>query len=357
MERYWSPLAEADPASPKGPRWGDPQAPEEAVRYRLIADVPLGAFLSGGIDSRAVVAEMRSSRASGAHVLDRVRGTRVQRSARRGGRRARAGDRSHRADRAAGRRTAVRRGRARLRRAVRGLLGGPDAAGLAARRRHVKVALSGDGGDELFGGYTRYLDLARGAVPMPAPARHAMGAFARRLPHGARAQPAPRALPHPVGRYAGMVAYPLDRRGGRRRTPGRGRRGGLWKTLLDALGAGLRSRSTRPPDARGSPQLSSGGHPDEGRPDEHGGLVEARVPLLDHGSSNSHLASEPAEAEGGTGKWIFRRAIRGLVPSRLRSPKQGFGIPLRLWLRNEVRHRWTRCAHRHRSASSSWRPR
>jgi asparagine synthase (glutamine-hydrolysing) len=42
----------------------------------------------------------------------------------------------------------------------------------------------------------------------------------------------------------------------------------------------------------------------------------------------------------GTGKWIFRRAIKDLVPPEVFTrPKQGFGVPLRLWFRGELRPR------------------
>ena len=69
--------------------------------------------------------------------------------------------------------------------------------------------------------------------------------------------------------------------------------------------------------------------------------LEARVPLLDH-----HLVefaiSLPARFRwrDGTGKWVFRQAIRDLVPPGvLGKRKQGFGVPLRNWFRGPLRHR------------------
>jgi asparagine synthase (glutamine-hydrolysing) len=120
VERYWTPvraevaIGEADAVAELRRLLSD------AVRSHLESEVPLGAFLSGGVDSSAVVAEMaRQLDRPGAHVLDRLRRRRVQRgAARRAGRRGRR-HRPHRADRAPGRRRARRAGGARLRRAVR----------------------------------------------------------------------------------------------------------------------------------------------------------------------------------------------------------------------------------------------
>ena len=137
---------------------------QQAVRRRLIADVPLGAFLSGGIDSALVVATMRrlgvTPKTYSVGFLDSP-------------------DTEH----VYAREIAERLGCEHHEIVIR-----PDAIELAPRiaaaldepngdssclptfllseftRKHVTVALSGDGGDEMFGGYGRYLDTWRESV-------------------------------------------------------------------------------------------------------------------------------------------------------------------------------------------------
>ena len=137
----------------------------------MISDVPLGAFLSGGIDSATVVALMAGRVDAGQDLLDRVRGGEPQR-------------------------IAVRpQGRAALRTDHHEFIVKPDAAEVIpllvrhynepfadssalptyyvsqVTRAHVTVALSGDGGDESFSGYDRYGEILRwslaDAVPYP----------------------------------------------------------------------------------------------------------------------------------------------------------------------------------------------
>ena len=130
----------------------------ESVRLRMISEVPLGAFLSGGVDSSAVVAMMAGlSRDAGQHLLDRVRRSGVRRVAlRAAGRRAL----SH----AATTSSSVESDDFDLIDTLARLYDEPYADSSAIptyrvcqlARKHVTVALSGDGGDESFGGYRRY---------------------------------------------------------------------------------------------------------------------------------------------------------------------------------------------------------
>ncbi len=161
---------------------------DAAVRARMMADVPLGAFLSGGIDSGAVtsLAAMAAEPAAG-HVHHRLLPAR------------RTSGRTPRWSPSATRTRHVAENGAALdylamAREIPRLFGEPfgdhsavptlAVAGLA--RRHVTVALSGDGGDEVFAGYRRYrfhmlAEAARRLLPAGL-RRGAVGALARAYP-------------------------------------------------------------------------------------------------------------------------------------------------------------------------------
>ena len=145
-----------------------------ATRRRMVADVPLGAFLSGGIDSSAVVAAMAEASA---------RRSRRSRSASR----ARPSTSSHYARRSAQlfgtehQEFVVRPDAIEMLPKVVRQYGEPfaDPSAIPAfylselTRSKVTVALNGDGGDESFGGYTRYVANRLGArldrLPLRAP--------------------------------------------------------------------------------------------------------------------------------------------------------------------------------------------
>jgi asparagine synthase (glutamine-hydrolysing) len=343
VERYWTPVREEVAVGPADAVAELRRLLSDAVRSHLESEVPLGAFLSGGVDSSAVVAEM-------ARQLDRpVRTFSIGFDV----------DAFNEAPHAA--RVAAALGTEHTELIVR-----PDADALVERvvlgfdepfadssalptylvaelaRQHVTVALSGDGGDELFAGYTRYAELM-GRRELPAWARRVLAPAARALPHGAygrnRLLDLSRALRQ---RYATTVASPLaEAEGGvgRGLLPGVGEPidAPLRELFASAAGRDLLTQLTLvdlqsylPGDIltkvdRMSMAVS----------------LEARVPLLDHPLVEFAVSLPSAlKLRDGTGKWIFREAIRDLVPaSVLEKPKQGFAVPLAQWFRGPLRYR------------------
>jgi asparagine synthase (glutamine-hydrolysing) len=219
-------------------------------------------------------------------------------------------------------------------------------------RRHVTVALNGDGGDENFGGYTRYLPL-RGDVllGLPRPVRAVLATVGRVLGPGpregstrarlARATTAAALAPH--ARYATAMAY-FD---GRSRTR-------LYTNEMLALAGSLDKpeglferafagsdaqdpvnrlldvdvRTYLPGDLLVKMDIASMAH-----------SLEVRSPLLDH-KFMEMSASLPGEWKVGDGttKRIFKDALRPwLPPSILDRPKAGFSVPLAHWFRSELR--------------------
>ena len=209
-------------------------------------------------------------------------------------------------------------------------------------REHVTVALSGDGGDELFGGYTRYAELLT-RHQLPAVARGVLARVAAHLPHGAfgrnRLLDMSRTL---QGRYAATVAVPPDvREGGMLSAPLAAGIPPMDELLSAAFspvaGRDLLSQMTAvdlatylPGDIltkvdRMSMSVS----------------LEARVPLLDHHIVEFAMSlPSRLKQRNGVGKWLLREAITGLVPPRVLShPKTGFGVPFEHWFRADLRYR------------------
>ena len=162
-----------------------------AVELRLQSEVPLGAFLSGGIDSTIIVGLMpQLAGRAGADVLHRLSGAGVRRDALRPRRRPSGSARCTRSSRCGPTRWRSCRGwsgttTSRLP-TVRPC---PRGTSRKLTRQHVTVALTGDGGDELFAGYPRYqaVWLADGFDRLPGWLRRLLGRpLWQRLPAGTR---------------------------------------------------------------------------------------------------------------------------------------------------------------------------
>ncbi|HEV8323100.1 MAG TPA: asparagine synthase (glutamine-hydrolyzing) [Myxococcota bacterium] len=327
----------------------------EAVARRLVADVPLGLFLSGGLDSSAIAAAMVETlpprdvrtfsiafddpsfdESAHARAVAQHLGTRHE---------------EERLDVAAARDVLP---------AVAAVLDEPlgDASVLPTyllakfTRRHVTVALGGDGGDELLSGYpTFYADrAARLVARVPAPLYRAARALADRLP---------------VSRRNLSFDFKLKQflKGARR---GDDERHAVWLGSFDpaeraaVLAPDLaRAVAAEAPDpfAEVRRRLEVARRHTRGREDELSAYylqfylgedvltkvdratmaasLEARAPLLDTRFAQ-FAARLPARLKrrGTTTKYLLRKALEGRLPRAiLARPKKGFGVPVAEWLR------------------------
>lgn len=348
-QRYWE--LEPEPRDLADGEWLElvRTTVRDAVRRRLVSDVPLGALLSGGIDSTIVVGLMAQESSQPVHTFT-------------------VGVRDPRYD---------ERGAARIAASAFGtvheeLLVEPDPVALVSRltsfldeplgdeailptflisevaRQHVTVALTGDGGDESFAGYERYAAMRMaeriGAIPL------VPGFGARAL----RALPAGRRHPRSTAFRAARLLETAGR-------PARERYG----VLMEIFPAGLRAQLYTPSltAALGVPSPAwalLGDPPASGiaglqqldartyLPDDllvkadRGSMatsLELRSPLLDPEVLELGISlPDSLRLEGRRGKVALRRAFADLLPSNLASRgKTGFGIPLGDWFRGPLR--------------------
>jgi asparagine synthase (glutamine-hydrolysing) len=362
---YWS-IREAASAGAAHPLAREDEAEEaldelllDAVRLCMVADVPLGVFLSGGIDSSSVVAAMQ------AQSNRPVRSFTI-------------GFREDRYDEAAQAKAVARHlgtdhtelyvGDAEAR-AVIPLLPDlydepfadssqiPTCLISKLARQSVTVSLSGDGGDELFGGYNRYVwgaKIARGIGAAPRALRSVISCALEAIPVGAwdmaaGVLPARAWLPqtgdkvHKLAQIAGSAsreaAYlqltslwqnpdsvvrgghePLTALANPARWPEMD--GFIEKMML------LDSEAYLPGDIltkvdRASMAVS----------------LETRVPLLDHRLVEfAWRLPLSMRLRNGQGKWLLRKVLDRYVPRALIDrPKMGFGVPIDSWLRGPLR--------------------
>jgi asparagine synthase (glutamine-hydrolysing) len=323
----------------------------EAVAMRMVADVPLGAFLSGGIDSSLVTALMQTQSTLPVRTFS-------------------IGFHEPRFDEAPfARKVAEHLGSEHTElyvdaQAALDLV--PSLAGAfdepfadfsqlptllvsQLARQHVTVALTGDGGDELFAGYQRYfaiLALWRVLGPLPLPVRRgaalACSATARLLSPLLQGRRPSSSLPFRFSRLAERLATP-----------------DIDAMRLSFIGGAGHARvvSALPNNASSPPapialreplrRLMLGDQADY-LPDDilfkvdraamaHG--LETRVPLLDHRVvALSWRLATPLLATSDKGKQPLRRILEKYVPSDMfERPKQGFSPPMDAWLRGPLR--------------------
>ncbi|MGD2018178.1 MAG: asparagine synthase (glutamine-hydrolyzing) [Planctomycetota bacterium] len=350
IQRYWDlPLDEEREAPESGEilEWVD-----RVVEDRLVAEVPLGAFLSGGIDSNAVAHSMKAVTGD-APVLCTVGFQ----------------EKTH-DELGVARQTAAELGAVHHaeilepdpRAAIDELpwfydepLADPSTVPTwlvsTVARRHVTVALSGDGGDEIFGGYRRYVhDVAENRVRriLGAGGRAAAGALGRVYP---KLDWAPRVFrartfllntaDDPARAYWRSVSH-MDRDAAAAL---------LAPDLRDALADhdpfdAFEAHYSRPgidcPLYRAQYADFHTWLPDRilAKVDRASMAVslEVRVPLLDH-RFVERFAHSPASAKvrGGRGKHALREALRGRVSGEvLDGAKRGFDTPLAGWIRGPL---------------------
>jgi asparagine synthase (glutamine-hydrolysing) len=353
--RYWDfdysgDLGERGPGEPE-PREEDyverlRELIAESVRARLESDVPLGAFLSGGIDSSFVVAMM--ARQMGRPVktfsigfsdadFDELRYARI--AARHFG--------------ADHHEFVVTPDVCRLVEEIvwhhdepfADVSSVPTYVVSKMAREHVTVALSGDGGDEVFGGYERYVvDRRRQRYErVPAFLRRGLLRASQALPQGAYGKRFLRNIAlEPAARYVDSVTY-FDRdsqlnlfsEDARRALAGYDPAERFERTFAAPASRSrlgrllyLDSKTYLPGDILVKVDRMSMAN-----------SLETRSPLLDH-----HLIefaqTIPASLKlrGLETKYILKRAAEGLIPDEIiNRTKQGFDVPIRRWFNRELR--------------------
>jgi asparagine synthase (glutamine-hydrolysing) len=209
-------------------------------------------------------------------------------------------------------------------------------------REHVTVALSGDGGDELFCGYQKYQQLAKWQMAwrVPAPLRKSVRQLARVMPNDRfRLAATGLALPDARG-FAQYYTYMWRPHEVDRLVSYDGGRG--WDS---SLSFNYPAQQLSHADLLDQLMLDDLQHylPNDilTKVDRASMAVslEARVPLLDHRVVEFAMRL-PLEFKwrGGKSKYILRKVLsRYLSEDLFTRPKHGFGIPLDHWLRNELR--------------------
>lgn len=329
---------------------------QEAVKIRMVADVPLGAFLSGGIDSSAVVAMMADLSSTPVNTCSISFGDPKFNESEFAAKVANRYHTSHRVEQ-------VDAADFGLIDKLAGLYDEPyaDSSALPTYRvcelakKQVTVVLSGDGGDENLAGYRRhrfhmYEEQARSFLPLSI-RKPVFGLLGRIYP---KADFAPKFLRakstfesisrdsiegyfHSISMLSNELRNNLFSEQFKRDLQGYEAVNVFKKYANNAptdnplsLIQYLDIKTYLPGDILTKVDRASMAH-----------ALEVRVPLLDH-KLVEWIASLPPEMKlkGSEGKYIFKKSLENYLPNDiLYRPKMGFSIPLNSWFKNELKNK------------------
>lgn len=324
---------------------------KEAVRVRLISEVPLGAFLSGGVDSSAIVAMM-------SQILDQpVKTFSI-------------GFNEDSFNELKFARIAAKH----FETEHHEFIVTPDLVEIVGElvwhfdepfadssalptfmvskmaREFVTVVLSGDGGDELFAGYTRYVTQTKrsGFEKIPAFVRqNFLQKVSEKLPHGAKGKNyLYNASLDAVERYIDSISYfgnlkkssLYDENFLENLNGELGKGGEIYRQIADSVSSKnpvdrllyLDSKTYLPSDILTKVDRMTMAN-----------SLEARVPLLDY-ELIEFVQTIPAELKlkNLETKYIFKKSLENLVPNEiLYREKQGFGVPIGDWINSQLKER------------------
>jgi asparagine synthase (glutamine-hydrolysing) len=346
--RYWR-LPAPQSEIPAG--WTEQEAADElrdvfdeSVRMRLVSDVPLGAFLSGGFDSSSVVASMALQTSEPVKTFsigfDEPEYNELAYAS--------ALAKHYRTDH---HEIVVR----------------PDSIALVSRlvrqfdepfadssaiptfivsefaAQHVKVVLTGDGGDEMFAGYGRFARLERlqRFDRVPDFARSLISFAAEQMPYSAYGKNYLRMISRrtAIERYFELLSPYVLRQ--RMLSPEWMLPDGLdflFETFPDALLPDQVDALTQAQYFEATAQLTGDILVKVDRMSMANSL-EVRCPLLDHKLAELAMRIPTAwKLRGGEGKQILRRAISDRLPAPLLTKRKwGFGVPMAKWFRGSLR--------------------
>ena len=348
IQRYWDVAFDPNENATEGELVEQLRAIlNESVVLHQVSDVPVGAFLSGGIDSSAVVAMMAKPAAGRLKTFS-------------------IGFAEGSFDELSHARTVAKQfGTDHYDLVLR-----PDAVQIVEEltwyldepfgdtsaiptymvsklaAEHVKVVLSGDGGDELFAGYDKYLVESRERAydRLPGAVKKIAGAVGGRMPHGMKGR---RFLRHLA--LSGADRY-LDAQSlfHADEMPSLFQQGAFEQiggpSKLGSYESGVGADLGRPEDWLSPIQYRDLHHylpldiltKVDRMTMAHS--LEARPPLLDH-KLVEFAATIPARfrLNGGTTKYLFKQAMRGVLPdSIIDRQKHGFAVPIARWFRGEL---------------------